>query len=185
LTQAELKGFFESVRKMKGDRRLRDDLAYGLAAFLGLRVAELASLKVGDIDTSAGQVRVKALKNGLTMTQEISPDLLRKTKAWLAKRDKGTSWLFPGRVDGRPISVDRWKAGFKGYARSAGLSPSLSVHSLRHSVAVMMAENGASPIKIARWLRQRRTSSAEKYFAAAEFKETGRQMAGMFRGILS
>lgn len=50
--------------------------------------------------------------------------------------------------------------------------------------AVLMAENWASPIKIARWLRQRQPASAERCFAAAEFRETGRQMARVFMGVL-
>ncbi len=185
LTRDELAGFFAAVRKARDvDRRLRDGLAFGLALHLGLRVGELAGLKVGDVDADAGQVRVKALKGGLTMTQEVPPELLRRLKAWMARRDKGSPWLFPGKAAGRPITAGRWKAGFKAYAARTGLSPSFSVHSLRHSCAVAMAERGASPIKIARWLRQRRASSAEKYFAAAEFRETGRQMEAVFRGIL-
>ena len=38
------------------------------------------------------------------------------------------------------------------------------------------AENGASPIKIAKWLRQLRTASAERDFATAGFRETEKQM---------
>lgn len=185
LTRDELDRFFAADRKAKdADRRLRDGLAFGLSIHQGLRVGELAALKVEDIDADAGQIRVKAQKGGLTMTQEISPELLRRLRRWLARRDKRSAWLFPGRVDGRPITPGRWKASFKAYAAAAGLSPSLSVHALRHSCAMALALQGASPIRIKAWLRHRRVSSSERYFEQARFADTGRRMAGVFGDVL-
>jgi integrase len=60
------------VEREKGDgqtrdpvRRLRDDRMFSLTVFYGLRVSELAHLRMADIDLRARQLRVAAAKGGL------------------------------------------------------------------------------------------------------------------------
>lgn len=185
LDDNQLKAFFKAVRRTRdADRRLRDDLAFGLALFYGLRVCELAALRVADIDARARQIRIAAAKGGLTKTEDVPPEIWRKLDAWLKRQEKAGPWLFPGRVDGKPVSASRWKAAFKAHAAAAGLPGDFSVHSLRHSCAMALALQGASPIRIRSWLRHRRVSSSERYFEQAQFADTGRRMAGVFKDVL-
>ena len=124
----QLKAFFKAVRKTRdADRRLRDDLAIGLAIFYGLRVCELAGLRLAHVDQRARQIRIAAAKGGLTKTEDIPPEIWRKLDAWLKRRAESPPWLFPGRVDGRPVSVARWKACFKAHAAAAELPADFSV----------------------------------------------------------
>ncbi len=118
-----------------------DDLIFSVIVFYGLRVCELARLKMADIDLRGRQLRVEAAKGGLTGTDDIPADVWRKLEAWLKKRDDG-ELLFPGRLLGRPISTDRLKALFKEVARRAGLPKAFSVHSFRHTTAIIMAVRG-------------------------------------------
>jgi len=184
LDEGQLKAFFQAIRKTKdAGRKTRDDLIFSLIVFYGLRVCELARLKMGDLDLRGRQLRVAAAKGGLTRTEDSPTDIWRKLEAWLKKKEKG-EWLFPGRLPGRPMSTDRLKSLFKEVAGRAGLPSSFSVHALRHSCAIRMVQNGASAIMVKNWLRQRRTSSAERYFEQVEFKGLGRKMGELFGGIL-
>ena len=74
-------------------------------------------------------------------------DLLRQWwKARPTKRDAGAApeqrWLFPGRTDHRPATTRQFGRMFKQAAKAAGLRKALSLHSLRHSFATHLLENG-------------------------------------------
>ncbi len=82
------------------------------------------------------------------------------------------------------MSTDRLKGLFKDGAGRAGLPTAFSVHSLRHTTAIMMAARGASPIRIKTWLRHKRLSSSERYFEQVQFKDTMKKKEGIFGDIL-
>ena len=82
------------------------------------------------------------------------------------------------------MSTDRLKALFKEVAGRAGLPKDFSLHSLRHTCAIIMASGGASPIRIKMWLRHKRVSSSERYFEQVRFSDTGKKLEGIFGDIL-
>jgi integrase len=168
LDEGQLKAFFQATRKT------RDDLIFSLIVFYGLRVCELARLRMADVDHQGRQLRVTAAKGGLARTEEIAADIWTKLEAWLKKWEK-SDYLFPGRLPGRPMSIDRLKALFKEVAGRAGPPKDFSIHSLRHTTAIMMAARGASPIRIKTWLRHKRISSSERYFEQVRFQTRGRK----------
>jgi site-specific recombinase XerD len=74
-------------------------------------------------------------------------DLLRQWwKARPSKRDAGVApeqrWLFPGRTDHQPVTTRQFGRLFKHAAKAAGLRKTLSLHSLRHSFATHLLEDG-------------------------------------------
>jgi site-specific recombinase XerD len=73
-------------------------------------------------------------------------DLLREWwKARPTKRDTSIApeqrWLFPGRTD-QPVTTRQFNRLFKQAAKAAGLRKTLSLHSLRHSFATHLLEDG-------------------------------------------
>lgn len=112
-----------------------------------LRVSELSGIKLRDIDLKNQKLRIVAAKGRLTRTEDITADIWRKLEAWLKKKDKGEG-LFPGRLPGRPVSTDRLKALFEEVACRDGWPKDFSVHSLLHTLAIMMVDSGASPIRM-------------------------------------
>src|SRR3978361_189666 len=74
-------------------------VAYGC----GLRVSEIANLKVGDIDSSRMLIRVEQGKGRKDRFVMLSPDLLDLLRQWWrGKRPRG--WLFPGQQPPTPTS---------------------------------------------------------------------------------
>ncbi len=129
---------------------LRDHAMLDVLYSTGLRVSELISLRVMDLDTAVGCVRcigkgdkeriVPIGKKALALVErylrDARPKLIGKGKQALA------TTLFINRR-GAPLSrVGVWKI-LSAYGRKAGLRSSLTPHMLRHSFATHLLERGA------------------------------------------
>jgi integrase/recombinase XerD len=129
---------------------LRDHAMLDVLYSTGLRVSELISLRVMDLDNAVGCVRcigkgdkeriVPIGKKALALVErylrDARPKLIGKGKQALA------TTLFINRR-GAPLSrVGVWKI-LSAYGRKAGLRSSLTPHMLRHSFATHLLERGA------------------------------------------
>jgi integrase/recombinase XerD len=129
---------------------MRDRAMLEVLYSTGLRVSELVSLRVSDLDGKTGCVRcigkgdkeriVPVGRKALSMVdkylREARPELLRQAKAV-----NGPA-LF---VNRRGVSLSRvgvWKI-LSAYGRRAGLRVALTPHMLRHSFATHLLERGA------------------------------------------
>ena len=129
---------------------LRDRAMLEVLYSTGLRVSELISLRVMDLDRSAGFVRcigkgdkeriVPIGKKALALVdrylRDARPKLVSK-----GKQVSGTS-LFINRRGGNLSRVGVWKI-LSGYGRRAGMRVALTPHMLRHSFATHLLERGA------------------------------------------
>ena len=121
-------------------------LSYGC----GLRASEVARLRAGDIDSEQMIIRIvqsKGRKDRHVMLPAEILDLLRQWwKARPTKRDAGVApeqrWLFPGRINRQPTTARQFGRLFKEAAKAAGLRKAASLHSLRHSFATHLLEDG-------------------------------------------
>ena len=52
------------------------------------------------------------------------------------------NWLFPGRIDRHPTTARQFGRLFKDAAKAAGLRKVVALHSLRHSFATHLLEDG-------------------------------------------
>jgi site-specific recombinase XerD len=144
LSPEEVKRVLTMATSLKARAMLT--LAYGC----GLRAGEVVRLRAGDIDSEQMIIRVvqsKGRKDRHVMLPAEVVDLLRQWwKARPTKRDAGVApeqrWLFPGRSDPQPLTTRQFGRLFKHAARAAGLRKTLSLHSLRHSFATHLLEDG-------------------------------------------
>jgi integrase/recombinase XerD len=111
----------------------------------GMRRSELASLKVGDIDSQRMIIRVVAGKGGKDRDLPLSPALLETLREYWRWR-KPKLYLFPTRTRGRtfeqPISDKTVWIACSEAVRRAGISKRVTPHTLRHSWATHLLEAG-------------------------------------------
>jgi len=128
----------EVARLLAAAPGLKYQAALSIAYGAGLRVSEVISLKVGDIDSARMLIRVdqgKGHKDRYVMLSQPLLELLRRW--WLIKRPR--AWLFPGRVPGARLTVRQLSAVHIA-AQRAGIDKRVGMHTLRHSFATHLLE---------------------------------------------
>jgi integrase/recombinase XerD len=117
----------------------------GTAYGAGLRVSEVASLKIDDIDSTRMLIRVEQGKGRKDRNAMLSPQLLTLLRLWWKEgRRRGVmlphGWLFPGRGGTDPISTRQINRAIHEAAEAAGIRKRVSPHTLRHSFATHLLE---------------------------------------------
>ncbi len=113
----------------------------------GLRRAELAHLKVKDIDRERMVIHVKGGKGRKDRDVMLSPKLLQELECYLrGLRHPPELWLFPGNrwhTGKRPITTKVIWEACRAAATRAGLGDDVHPHTLRHCFATHLLESGA------------------------------------------
>lgn len=135
-------------------RGLRDRAMLSLAYAAGLRVSELCSLRLGDVDARRGVVAAfgKGQKRRLVPLGELALSHLDEYRAALAAAPprKGrkapdtarSALLFPG-ANGRPLTRQAFWKIVRRHALGAGVPGAMHPHRLRHSFATHLLAFGA------------------------------------------
>ena len=146
LSQEEAKRLITVAGAKSLKLRLMLALGYGC----GLRAGEVVRLRAGDIDSAQGIIRVvqsKGRKDRHVMLPDEVLDLLRQ---WWKERptryDAGVPPLerlvFPGRKGGKPLTTRQLNRLFHEACQAAGIQKRVTLHSLRHSFATHLLDQG-------------------------------------------
>ena len=109
----------------------------------GLRVSEVVKLKVKDIDTARMTLFIENAKGKKDRVVNLSPILLDILRGYLKQaKPKPRIYIFEGEVAGEPMSIRNAQNIFLEAKRNAGISKTVSFHSLRHSFATHLLEKG-------------------------------------------
>jgi integrase/recombinase XerD len=130
----------------------------------GLRVAEVCSLRVADIDSGRMMLRVSCGKGAKDRYTLLSPQLLDALRRhWLSERPR--LWLFPkASHPDLPIDVCTAQKVFYRAKHHAGIAKAGGIHSLRHAFATHLLESGVDVHTIQRLLGHRDLSTTARYF---------------------
>jgi integrase/recombinase XerD len=112
-------------------------VAYGA----GLRVSEVSNLKVSDIDSKRMVIRIEQGKGKKDRNGMLSPRLLELLREWWLV-GQPTTWLFAGRDPLLPITTRQLYRVVRDTAAAVGISKRVSPHTLRHSFATHLLEQG-------------------------------------------
>lgn len=107
----------------------------------GLRISETVALKVGDIDSKRMLLRVDQGKGHKDRYSMLSPRLLEVLRVWW-RAARPTDWLFPGWRTNHHISTTSVQVACREAAMRSGLKKRITPHTLRHSFATHLLENG-------------------------------------------
>jgi site-specific recombinase XerD len=135
LSADEVAQFLEAVSSLKA----RVALTTAYAA--GLRVGEVCGLKAEDIDSSRMVIHVRHGKGDKARYVMLSNELLGILRSYW-RLSRPTVFLFPGRNADKPIEPTVLNAACRSAVAATGLSKRVTVHTLRHSFATHLLENG-------------------------------------------
>jgi len=169
LSATEVFEFFQQVSTIRYRAALMT--AYGA----GLRVSEVVALKVGDIDSQRMLIRVRQGKGKKDRYAMLSGRLLEVLRCWWRSRHPAgqrqnsapEDWLFPGWRRNRHMNTESLQTVCREAARAAGLSKRVTVHTLRHSFATHLLENGTDIRLIQALLGHTQINTTARYAAVS------------------
>jgi site-specific recombinase XerD len=156
----------EIVRFLKAVPGLKPRTALTTAYATGLRVAEVVSLTIKGIDSARMVIHVRRGKGGRDRYVMLSEQMLSILRAYW-KRTRSQHWLFPGPDPARPITARSLQRACRRAAKIAGLDKSVTVHTLRHSSATHLLEQGVNIRVIQDLLGHRHISATARYARVA------------------
>jgi site-specific recombinase XerD len=133
----------EEVKKIINAHRNIKHRAFLMITYsAGLRVSEARQLKISDIDSSRMLVRVEQAKGQKDRYSVLSPIALELLRVYW-KTYKPKHWLFENK-NGQPVPETTAQQIFKNALEKAGVRKKVGIHSLRHSFATHLLEQGVS-----------------------------------------
>jgi integrase/recombinase XerD len=153
--------------KSSTPKGMRDLAMLELLYATGMRVSELVSLKVDDVNLASASVRCWG-KGAKERVIPMHPQAVTSLREYLEKarahflRDAGEKSLFLN-ARGRHLTRQGLWLIFKQYVEKAGLSPDVTPHTLRHSFATHMLDRNADLINVQKLLGHTSISTTQVY----------------------
>jgi site-specific recombinase XerD len=130
----------------------------------GLRVSEVVHLTMNDIDWAQQAIRIDQGKGRKDRRVYVSPDAVTSLQTCLTHRPAhvpGTAVFWNQKRPHRPLSITAVQKKIERYAKAAGLTA--SCHSLRHTFASNLLEQGTEIVTIKEFLGYASIASSERY----------------------
>jgi integrase/recombinase XerD len=165
LSQEEVLAYFDNIPSLKYRAALM--VCYGA----GLRISEAVALQLSDIDSKRGLIRVEQGKGHKDRYAMLSPRLLdvlrRYCRATLRPPYHLDHYLFPSWRRDRHLSTSSLQVACREAAVRAHIAKRVTVHTLRHSFASHLLENGTDIRIIQVLLGHSRIDTTARYAAVS------------------
>ena len=131
----------------KTPKELRDKSMLELLYATGMRVTELITLKTDDVNIKLEYIICHDRKKDRVIpfgseAKKALLEYLKNGREYLLGENKTSNVLFPNCSGGEMSRQGFWKL-IKAYGKKAGIKSELTPHTLRHSFATHLVENGA------------------------------------------
>lgn len=161
LSQQEIKAMISSCNLLK--HRLMIAVMYGC----GLRIGELVTLKVADVDLSRKMVHIVQGKGRKDRYVPLG-DLLCKGISQHLDAENNKKWLFTGKDPHGPMSTRGVTWAVNEAVKKAGIKKNVSCHTLRHSYATHLLEMGLDIMSIKELLGHERIETTLIYLHVSQ-----------------
>ncbi len=161
LSQQELKRLFCVPQRLK--QRVMFSLIYSA----GLRIGELSRLKISDIDSDRMLIRIVKSKGKMDRYVPLSSFILKGLRKYY-KSSKPKVFLFNGKYKGKPLSHSSIQTAFRLAVKKSKILKDVSVHSLRHSYASHLLEQGVDIVTIKELLGHATIATTMMYLHVAK-----------------
>lgn len=156
------------LEQPKGDspKEIRDKAMLELLYATGIRVTELITLKISDVNLQMGVIDCKDANKEriIPFGKEAKDALLRYMDgAREAMVEDGKSEVLFANCSGQPMSRQGFWKLIKHYAKKAGIPEDITPHTLRHSFAAHLVENGADLRSVQEMLGHSDISTTQVY----------------------
>lgn len=171
LTVEEINGLL-SQPVTDNNKGIRDKAMLELMYATGMRVTELISLKVNDINFQLGYVvckdagKERIIPFGIPAKKALNEYMNSARNSMI--KDISNDMLFVN-CSGNPLSRQGFWKIIKQYAEQAGIDGNITPHTIRHSFALHLVENGANLYAVQEMLGHSNVSATQVY---AEMKGT-------------
>jgi len=128
----------------------------------GIRVSELASLTIADVDFTKPAITVRG-KGNAERAIELEKRGVQALKNYLAVRPENLSDILFFNYKGEPISERGIRKIVVKYRINAGITKRASCHTLRHTFATYKAEKGVSAFQLQQWLGHENLNTTQIY----------------------
>ena len=156
------------ARLLESTPELRNRALLMSAYSAGLRVRELVSLQVDQIDADRMSIRIQQGKGSKDRYVPLSPLLLQSLRSYWSHSRPARPWLFVGTVNpDNCMPVATAQRVYYGAKLRAGINKRGGIHSLRHCYATHHLERGTDLYTIQRWLGHRSIRSTMRYLHLA------------------
>ncbi len=158
LSQNEVVRLFNHVDGLKHRTALM--VCYGA----GLRVSDVVKLTPADIDAERMTIRIQQGKGHKDRHALLSPKVLDTLRFWQQKMPPNAPWLFPsGWGKGKHIGIGTLQKACRRAREQSGIPKAITVHTLRHSFATHLLENGCNIRVIQALLGHKRIDTTAHY----------------------
>lgn len=186
LTRSEVHAVLSCVH----EGRFRAVLA--LTYHCGLRLTEALQLKPTDIDSKRGVIRVRCGKGGKAREVPICASMVQRLRDFW-RHHRNPDWVFPGVGRGwkqsgitqaeamgrsdKPMSSSAVQMAMRIIRANCPVKKPFTVHTLRHSFATHLLEDGVSIRQVSRYLGHSELKSTLVYLHVTELSEEGGRRA--------
>lgn len=148
---------------------LKYRLILALVYSAGLRIGELINLKIRDLDMDRMQIRIECGKGKKGRYVALSNYILFDLKNYI-QQYKPVKYLFNGKWYGHPLSKSPVRVSFNTAVKKAGIIKQVTLHTLRHSYATHMLEEGVDIISIKEAMGHAHIDTTMMYLHIAKMK---------------
>lgn len=166
----------------------------------GLRVGEAVRIEVGHIDSDGGRIHIRLAKGGKDRYVPVATPMIEELRAWW-KLHRNPRFLFPSPGRGwadrseslsqcmqravEPMSTSSVQMAFRLAREASAIKAQATVHTLRHSYATHMLEEGASIRSLAAYLGHEsiETTALYLHLTAVSEARTRQALATLHRAV--